>query len=148
MTTILMLLKQAFLQSNPYVDAFSTRIRVDPISKAGDQDVQAQRSVASHTIHCCKSTLKSYGYLVCPAIVAMKANKGDTHISSKVHFDSDSKRILIDICASYSISHDKEDFVRDLQPVKRQIKGIGGTLGFKRAPSYGGLRMIMVVPIK
>ena len=59
----------------------------------------------------------------------MKANKGDKNISNKVRFDSDSKRILIDNCASYSISHDKEDFVGELKPVKRQIKGIGGTLG-------------------
>ena len=72
---------------------------------------------------------KSYGYLACPAIVAMKANKGDKNISNKVRFDSDSKRILIDNCASYSISHDKEDFVGELKPVKRQIKGIGRTLG-------------------
>jgi hypothetical protein len=59
----------------------------------------------------------------------MKANKGDKNISNKVQFDSDSKRILIDNCASYSISHDKEDFVGELKPVKRQIKGINGTLG-------------------
>jgi hypothetical protein len=72
---------------------------------------------------------KSYGYLACPAIVAMKARKGNKNISNKVQFDSDSKRILTDNCASYSISRDKEDFVGDLQPVRRQIRGIGGTLG-------------------
>ena len=68
----------------------------------------------------------SYGYLACPAIVAMKANKGDKNISHKARFDSDSKRILIDNCASYSISHDKEDFVGELQPVKRKLKELVG----------------------
>ena len=33
--------KASLLQINPHVEEFSTGIQMDPISKAGDQDVQA-----------------------------------------------------------------------------------------------------------
>ena len=44
--------KASLWYSNPNVDTFSIGIQMDPISRAADQDVQAQRSVASHTTHC------------------------------------------------------------------------------------------------
>jgi len=43
-------------------------------------------------------------------------------------FDSDSKKIRIDNCASYSISHDLEDFVKPPKAIDKRIKDIGGTL--------------------
>ena len=48
--------------------------------------------------------------------------------SSRARYDTDSKVVRIDNCASYSISFDKSDFVSPLVPVKHQIKGLGGTL--------------------
>ena len=48
--------------------------------------------------------------------------------SRRARYDTDSKVIRIDNCASYSISFDKSDFVSPLVPVKHRIKGLGGTL--------------------
>ena len=45
-----------------------------------------------------------------------------------VRFDSDSKRIRIDNCASFCISNDPTDFITTLKPVKKKLKGLGGTL--------------------
>jgi hypothetical protein len=43
-------------------------------------------------------------------------------------YDTDSKVIRIDNCASYSISFDKDDFVTPLKSVKQKVKGLGGVL--------------------
>ncbi len=46
----------------------------------------------------------------------------------KARYDTDSKLIQIDNCASYSISFDKNDFSTPLKPVTQKIKGLGGVL--------------------
>jgi hypothetical protein len=46
----------------------------------------------------------------------------------KARYDTDSKLIRIDNCASYSISFDKNDFITPLKPVKQKVKGLGGVL--------------------
>jgi hypothetical protein len=43
-------------------------------------------------------------------------------------YDTDSKTIRIDNCASYSISFDKNDFITPLKPVRQKVKGLGGVL--------------------
>jgi hypothetical protein len=43
-------------------------------------------------------------------------------------YDTDSKIIRIDNCASYSISFDKNDFITPLKPVRQKVKGLGGVL--------------------
>ena len=48
---------------------------------------------------------------------------------SVTRFDSDSKQIRIDNCASFCISNDKTDFVGPLKSMNRKLKGLGGTLG-------------------
>ena len=129
MTTILMLLKQVFGTAIPMwihsVSGFKwiqSQEQLTKMSKLRDLWQATQHIVENQQ-------KKAHGYLAMPAIVAKKANKRDKNTCNKMRFDSDSKRILIDNCASYSISHDREDFVAELQPVRRQIKGIGGTLG-------------------
>jgi hypothetical protein len=44
----------------------------------------------------------------------------------KARYDTDSKIIRIDNCASYSISFDKNDFITPLKPVRQKVKGLGG----------------------
>ena len=46
----------------------------------------------------------------------------------KARYDTDSKLIRIDNCASYSISFDKNDFITPLKPVRQKVKGLGGVL--------------------
>ena len=63
---------------------------------------------------------------LCLAAVAMVAkDKGRAQIT---RFDSDSKMIRVDNCASYCISNDKADFITELKPIRRKLKGLGGTL--------------------
>ena len=58
--------------------------------------------------------------------VAMAAN--DRRRSKATMFDTDAKLIRVDNCASYSISNDPADFTTKLRPVKRKLKGLGGTI--------------------
>jgi hypothetical protein len=43
-------------------------------------------------------------------------------------YDTDSKVIQINNCASYSISFNKNDFITPLKPVRQKVKGHGGVL--------------------
>ena len=64
-------------------------------------------------------------------IVACTAQVFKTKLKQQrgsARYDTDSKLIRIDNCASYSISFDKSDFVTPLNPVRQQIKGLGGVL--------------------
>ena len=63
---------------------------------------------------------------MCLAAVAMKAsNRRQAKVSL---FDSDAKMIRVDNCASYCISNDVGDFITDLRPIKRKLKGLGGMI--------------------
>ena len=64
--------------------------------------------------------------MLCMAAVAMSANNRRTGNTSR--FDTDSKIIRVDNCASYCISNDLTDFVTELVPIKRKLKGSGGTV--------------------
>jgi hypothetical protein len=46
----------------------------------------------------------------------------------KARYDTDSKLIRIDNCASYSIAFDKNHFITPLKPVRQKVKGLGGVL--------------------
>jgi hypothetical protein len=46
----------------------------------------------------------------------------------RARYDTDSKRIRIDNCASYSISFNKNDFITPLKQVRQKVKGLGGVL--------------------
>ena len=61
------------------------------------------------------------------AITALKAQQGPKS-KSQFRFDTDSKAIRVDNCASYSLSPDKKDFVSPLKRVNKRIQGIGGNL--------------------
>ena len=62
----------------------------------------------------------------CMAAVAMSAsNRRQAQVSK---FDTDAKLIRVDNCASYCISNDAEDFITELRPVRRKLKGLGGTI--------------------
>ena len=50
------------------------------------------------------------------------------HQPGRARYDTDSKLIRIDNCASYSISFDKNDFITPLKPVRQKVKGLGGVL--------------------
>ena len=64
--------------------------------------------------------------MMCLAAVAMKAsNRRQAKVSL---FDSDAKMIRVDNCASYCISNDVGDFITDLRPIKRKLKGLGGMI--------------------
>ncbi|KAI2498012.1 hypothetical protein MHU86_16510 [Fragilaria crotonensis] len=56
----------------------------------------------------------------------MKARQA--HQDEAASFDTDSKAIRIDNCASYCISNDKKDFITPLKRVNKKLKGLGGTL--------------------
>jgi hypothetical protein len=60
------------------------------------------------------------------AIMAMSAARIKPRMIAR--FDSDSRPIRIDNCASFCISNEKKDFVSPLRPLNRKLKGIGGTL--------------------
>ena len=60
------------------------------------------------------------------AALAMSSKLG-THAQQLATFDTDSKPIGVDNRCSACISHDVNDFVSDLQPCNRSIKGFGGT---------------------
>jgi hypothetical protein len=60
------------------------------------------------------------------AVIAMKARQA--HQDEVARFDTDSKAIRIDNCASYCISNDKKDFITPLQRINKKLKGLGGTL--------------------
>ncbi|KAI2501363.1 hypothetical protein MHU86_13099 [Fragilaria crotonensis] len=60
------------------------------------------------------------------AVIAMKARQA--HQDEAASFDTDSKAIRIDNCASYCISNDKKDFITPLKRVNKKLKGLGGTL--------------------
>ena len=74
------------------------------------------------------STIRQATDIACPAVAAMKAAGIPKKENQRTRFDSDSKMIRIDNCASYSISHDLEDFVKPPEAIDKRIKGIGGTL--------------------
>ena len=61
------------------------------------------------------------------AITALRAQQGPKS-KSQFRFDTDSKAIRVDNCASYSLSPDKKDFVSPLKRVNKRIQGIGGNL--------------------
>jgi hypothetical protein len=46
------------------------------------------------------------------------------HQPGKARYNTDSKLIRINNCASYSISLDKNDFITPLKPVKQKVKGL------------------------
>ena len=60
------------------------------------------------------------------AVMAMSANQWACHAAAR--FDSDSRMIRVDNCASYSISNDVNDFIGDLKPINTKLKGLGGSL--------------------
>lgn len=60
------------------------------------------------------------------AVIAMKARQA--HQDEAARFDTDSKAIRIDNCASYCISNDKRDFITPLKRINKKLKGLGGTL--------------------
>ena len=74
------------------------------------------------------SSIRQATDIACPAVAAMKAAGIPKMENQWTRFDSDSKKIRIDNCASYSISHDLEDFVKPPKAIDKRIKGIGGTL--------------------
>ncbi len=54
------------------------------------------------------------------------------HQPGRAHYDTDSKLIRINNCASYSISFNKNDFITPLKPGSLKVKGLGGVLdGFQ-----------------
>ncbi|KAI2489524.1 hypothetical protein MHU86_25055 [Fragilaria crotonensis] len=70
---------------------------------------------------------KEFHQLNClTAVIAMKARQA--HQDEAASFDTDSKAIRIDNCASYCISNDKKDFITPLKRVNKKLKGLGGTL--------------------
>ena len=44
-------------------------------------------------------------------------------------WDTDSKEIKIDNCATRSVSNDRRDFIGDLRPTEVRLSGIGGSVG-------------------
>jgi hypothetical protein len=61
------------------------------------------------------------------AIIAMSA-KQNQNITQKWRWDTDSSRIHVDNCASYSISNDIKDFVTKPEDTNKSVKGISGTI--------------------
>ena len=62
------------------------------------------------------------------AIIAMSA-KQNQNKTQKWRWDTDSSRIHVDNCASYSISNDIKDFVTKPEATNKSVKGISGTIG-------------------
>jgi hypothetical protein len=62
-----------------------------------------------------------------PAILALSAKQSEKN-KPAFQFDSVSKIISIDNCASYCISNDQKDIQDHLRHINKQVKGIGGII--------------------
>ena len=61
------------------------------------------------------------------AIIAMSAKQNQSN-KHKWRWDTDSSRIHVDNCASYSISNDIKDFMTKPKATNKSVKGISGTI--------------------
>ncbi|KAI2496051.1 hypothetical protein MHU86_18472 [Fragilaria crotonensis] len=100
------------------------------MSTLGDWMESNLKSNARRTPHRrLRTTLKAHRHRSAVTAMSVLAMQARTAIATErsVHFDTDSSLIGIDNRCSGCISHTREDFIGELKPSSRVVKGFGGS---------------------